>query len=71
MNLEKKFRSSYFDIWSAYRGATVYDISSRLRESQRERRIKDLAHENELLARVLKETRSELVRLRQLLANFS
>jgi hypothetical protein len=47
--------------------AKVYDFGMRQKENRRHRRIKTLEQENDLLARVLFETSSEIARLRKLL----
>jgi hypothetical protein len=49
-------------------GAKIYDFSVRQTESIRHRRIRILEHENRLLTRVVSATRSEILRLRKLLA---
>jgi hypothetical protein len=48
--------------------AKVYDFAMRQTESRRHRRIKALEHENALLTRVVSETQTEIVRLREFLA---
>jgi hypothetical protein len=48
--------------------AKVYDLDMRQTESHRHRRMRDLEQENALLARVLSETRNEMVRLRKVLS---
>jgi hypothetical protein len=49
-------------------GAKVYDFHMRQTESRRHRRMRALEQENALLARVLSETRNEIVRLREVLS---
>jgi hypothetical protein len=48
--------------------AKVYDFHMRQTESRRHRRMRALEQENALLARVLSETRDEIVRLRKMLS---
>jgi hypothetical protein len=48
--------------------AKVYDFAVRRTESRRQRRIRALEHENALLTRVVSETRTEILRLREFLA---
>lgn len=48
--------------------AKVYDIHMRQTESRRHHRIRALEQENALLARVLSETKNEIVRLRKVLS---
>jgi hypothetical protein len=58
----------YFDSLVLETSAKVYDFGVRQTESSRQRRIKALEHENEVLTRAVSETRTEIVRLRKLLA---
>jgi hypothetical protein len=62
------FRASLSKSGTTIAGTPIYDFSARLRENSREQRIKEIERENVLLARVLAETRTEIVRLRRLLA---
>jgi hypothetical protein len=48
--------------------AKVYDFYLRETETRRRRRMRTLEQENALLARVLSETRDEIVRLRKVLS---
>jgi hypothetical protein len=62
------FRTPLSKAGTATAGTAIYDFSARLRENSREQWIKEIEHENELLKRVLAETRTEIVRLRKVLA---
>jgi hypothetical protein len=48
--------------------ATVHDLRAQLEKSRHRSRARELDHENALLARLVSETQSEIVRLRRLLA---
>ena len=59
---------AYREAASPKAGAKVYDLDMRQTESRRLRRMRALEQENALLARVLSETRNEMVRLRKVLS---
>lgn len=58
---------TYYDVKAPKANAEVYDFRIRQTENRRQRRIRDLEHENALLAAVLSETSDEIARLRKLL----
>jgi hypothetical protein len=64
------FRTPLSKTGTATAGTAIYDFSARLKENSREQRFKEIENENVLLARVLAETRTEIVRLRKVLAAF-
>jgi hypothetical protein len=49
--------------------ANVYDLGLKQDESSRLRRIRDLEHENALLMRMVSETQTEILCLRELLSS--
>lgn len=54
---------------SALPSANVYDLGLKQDESSRLRRIRDLEQENALLIRIVSETQTEIVSLRELLSS--
>ena len=60
---------TYFDVKAPKANAEVYDFRVRQAENRRQRRIRDLEHENALLAAVLSKTSNEVACLRKLLTD--
>ena len=61
----KRAVSAYLGCMATKASAKIYDFDVRQTESRRPRRVRDLAHENALLARALCEIQIEIARLRK------
>jgi hypothetical protein len=69
MRPERRLDAIYRYATKSKQSMAIYDFSTRLEQTRRDRRVTDLKCENALLARVLRETESEVARLRELLAS--